>query len=267
MSSEATLDAAPLWLLLAITVGLFLLAVEGGYRAGILRARRSEQGPPAPIDSMAGAILGLLAFMLAFTFGHAMARQDTRKKLVLDEAIAISAADLRAQPLPEPYRSEIRALLREYVDVRLRGVQDPSQLQQAIARSGELQAQLWSRAASLEKEASGLVLGPLLATLIQISELHTRRMAAGLHDRIPGTIWAALYSLAIIGMGMMGYGAGITGQRSKVAALALVMAFSAVIVLVADIDRPVKVLTRVSQQPLLDLQSKLRLVTFQDTSQ
>jgi hypothetical protein len=255
------LDVAPLWLLLAITVGLFLLAVEGGYRAGILRARRSEQGPPAPIDSMAGVILGLLAFMLAFTFGLAMARQDTRKKLVLDEAIAISAADLRSRSLPEPHRSEMRGLLREYVDVRVKGVQEPSQVRQAIERSGQLQEQLWSRAASLEKEVSGLVLGPLLASLTQISELHTRRIAAGLQDRIPGSIWVALYSLALIGMGMTGYGAGITGRRSKLAALALVVAFSAVIVLVVDLDRPVKVLTKVSQQPMLDLQSKLRLET------
>ena len=254
-------DAIPLWLVFAITVGLILLAVEGAYWVGIVRARRSEHEREAPIDAMVGATLGLLAFMLAFTFGMATARHDTRKKLVVDEAVSIRSADLRAQLLPEPHRSEIRALLREYVDIRSTP-QPPDQLQQAIAHSEQLQDLLWARTASLDPEVSGAVLGPLAAALIEVNELHMRRLDAGLHDRIPGTIWTALYCLAVLAMAMMGYRAGIAGRRSMVATLALVLAFSAVIVLIVDLDRPWESLTKVSQQAMLDLQSKLRSPTL-----
>jgi hypothetical protein len=62
-------DAIPLWLILVITVAVILLAIEIGFRAGIDRARKSENERQAPIDPMVGSTLGLLAFVAAFTFG------------------------------------------------------------------------------------------------------------------------------------------------------------------------------------------------------
>ena len=66
---------------------------------------------PRQIIATVGSTLGLLAFVLAFTFGMAASRFDVRGELRISEAIAIRTADLRAQHLPEPQRSEIRALL------------------------------------------------------------------------------------------------------------------------------------------------------------
>src|SRR4029450_7972437 len=97
----ARLAALPLWgLFLAILI-LVLLSVEGGYRLGKYRRSRSEEEKEAPVGAMAGATLGLLAFILAFTFGLAAARFDTRRQLLLDEANAIGTAYLRAGMLPE----------------------------------------------------------------------------------------------------------------------------------------------------------------------
>ncbi len=63
--------------------------------------------------SVIAVSLGLLAFMLAFTFGIAANRFDTRKQLVLDEINAIGTTYLRANTLPEPPRTKIRKLLRD----------------------------------------------------------------------------------------------------------------------------------------------------------
>jgi hypothetical protein len=49
---------------------------------------------------LVGATLGLLAFILAFTFGLAAARFDTRRQVVLDEANAIGPTYLRAACFP-----------------------------------------------------------------------------------------------------------------------------------------------------------------------
>ncbi|HSL79451.1 MAG TPA: hypothetical protein VK877_07305, partial [Pseudolabrys sp.] len=67
----------------------------------------------------------------------------------------------------------------------------------------------------------------------------------------------ALYSLTALAMGMMGYRAGMTARRSIIAILALAVAFSAVIVLIADLDRTQEGMLKVSQQAMVDLQSKL----------
>jgi hypothetical protein len=63
------LDALPLWGLFLAILLLVLLSVEAGYRLGTYRRRRSAEEKEAPVGAMVGATLGLLAFMLAFTFG------------------------------------------------------------------------------------------------------------------------------------------------------------------------------------------------------
>jgi hypothetical protein len=266
--NDALFDTAPLWVVFLATVGFILLTVEIGFRAGIFHARRSEDARQASIDPLVGATLGLLAFVLAFTFGMATSRYDTRRQLVLDDVIAIRTADLRAQQIPEPRRAELRALLREYVDVRVKGVLAPGELPHALKRSGELQDTLWSRAADLGKEGAAVPFAAAFAqSIIQLIDLHSRRVTAGLQNSIPGTIWIALYCLTGLAMAITGYRSGIAGRRNMIAMLTMVLAFSAVILLIADLDRPQEGFLKVNQQAMLDLQAKLHERSGDDRSQ
>ena len=72
------------------------------------------------INATQSSTLGILALLLAFTFSLSLQRFDTRSDAMVDEANAIGTAYLRAQMLPAPLRDETRALLREYVDVRVK---------------------------------------------------------------------------------------------------------------------------------------------------
>ena len=257
MHYAGPLDLLPIWGVFLATVAVVLLAVEGGFRLGQYRRRRSEQEDRPPVGEMVAATLALLAFMLAFTFGLAASRFDVRRGLVVDEANAIGTTYLRAGLLPEPHRSDVRSLLREYVDVRLEAVQ-PGKLSQSISRSEELHARLWAHAVAVgEKNPGSIVVGLFIASLNEVIDLHAKRLALGVRNRIPGTIWAALSFVAIIGTSVMGYHAGLAGSGRSLALLALVLAFSAVVTLIADLDRPQEGLLRVSQQTMIDLQKTL----------
>jgi hypothetical protein len=76
MENNAPLDALPLWALFISILAVVLLSVECGYRLGKYRRGRHEQEKEAPLGTMVGAILGLFAFILAFTFGLAANRID-----------------------------------------------------------------------------------------------------------------------------------------------------------------------------------------------
>ena len=104
MNSEL-LDIIPLWCCLPLVMGFGLLAVECGYRLGNWRHRHAIEEKDASVAAMTASILGLLAFMLAFTFSLAFSRFDNRREAVVEEANAIGTTWLRAQLLPEPYRS------------------------------------------------------------------------------------------------------------------------------------------------------------------
>ena len=258
MTTTLSFDSLPIWLVFLLTAAMIVLSVEIGYRVGIIRARKSEKEREAPIDSMVGSTLGLLAFMLAFTFGMASSRYDARKQFVVDEANAIRAADLRAQLFGEPRRSAIRTLLLEYVDVRLRGVLNPGEQANAIKRSEQIHEILWSNVASIGPEVAPPDRAAFAGTVIEIINLHTKRVNAVMNNRIYGAIWVALYSLAGLAMGMLGFRAGMIGRRSPLAILILALAFSAVLALINDLDRPQQGLVKVSQQTMIDLQTSLR---------
>src|SRR5499425_452006 len=147
MENNGLFDAFPLWGLFVAILLVVLLSVESGYRLGKYRHSRSKQEKEAPVGAMVGATLGLLAFVLAFTFGLAASRFDTRRQVLLDEANAIGTTYLRAGMLPER-REDIRTLLRDYVDVRLAAVRSGI-LTEGIRRSEHLQEQLWAQAEAL----------------------------------------------------------------------------------------------------------------------
>jgi hypothetical protein len=257
MYSGGVLDPLPLWGLFLATVAVVSLSVEGGYRLGRLRRQRSEPEKESSVGAMVGATLGLLAFTLAFTFGLAAARFDTRRQVILDEANAIGTSYLRAALLPEPQRSETRRLLREYVEVRLKGVR-PENVQRAISESEGLHARLWAQAvAAAEKDPRSVPTGLFIQSLNEVIDLHATRVMVGLRNRIPGAIWGTLYFVAFLGMAEIGYHEGLTSPRRSPAVLALVLTFSAVMFLIADLDRPQEGLLRVSQQAMVDLRNSL----------
>jgi hypothetical protein len=258
MNDGGLLDRLPLWGLSLATIAVVFLSVEGGYRLGKLRRQQSEPEKESSVGAMVGATLGLVAFMLAFTFGLAAARFDLRRQVLLDESNAIGTSYLRAALLPEPQRSDARRLLREYVEVRLKGVQT-GMVQQAASESTQLHARLWAEAvAAGEKDPRSVPTGLFIQSLNELFDLHSKRIMAALRNRVPGTIWATLYFVAILAMGQLGYHEGLTSPRRSPAVLALVLTFSAVMFLIADLDRPQEGLLRVSQQAMLDLRNSLQ---------
>jgi hypothetical protein len=245
-------DFLPLWCVSGLTVALVLLAIELGFRGGRRRRAQADVEGEGAVNVIVAATLGLLAFLLAFTFSQAASFFDVRRNLVLVEANSIGTTFLRAQMLPEGQRHEVRKLLRAYVEVRLAAVQS-GQVAEALRRSDEFHRQLWEHAVAVaEKQPGSIVVGLFIQSLNETIDVHAARVSAGGRVRVPASIWAGLYFITIVAMTGLGYHEGLVGRRSYVT-LALALAFSAVILLIADLDRPGEGLLRTNQQPLIDL--------------
>ena len=145
------------------------------------------------MGAIVGATLGLLAFMLAFTFGLAASRFD--ELLVLDESNAIGTAYLRAGLLPEPQRSGLRKLLKDYVELRLNGI-GIKNIEQALSESSGLHRALWSLATEVAaKDTRSVETGLFIQSLNEVIDLHSKRVMFGLHNRIPQMVWMRSTSL------------------------------------------------------------------------
>lgn len=252
MYNPGPFDFLPLWLMIVVTVVAVYAAVELGYRLGARRRRNAEHEAEAPVGAIVGATLGLLAFMLAFTFSLAASRFEDRRRVVLDEANAIGTTYLRAGMLAEPHRSEIRKLLRAYVDQRIRLIKE-RKIDEVLAMSNESHARIWARAEAVVKEDRSPIAGLFVNSLNEVIDLHAARIQAGLRSRIPLVIWLALAFVTIVAMLAMGYQMGLASKKRSVASLSLVFTFSAVLLLIADLDRPGEGMLEVGQQATIDL--------------
>jgi hypothetical protein len=257
--SETLLDRSPVWLIYAGTVLLLLAGNEIGYRIGVWRRARMPEGEKAPATAIVGSTLGLLAFMLAFTFGMAGSRFDARKQLVLDEASAVLRAHQRAQFLPEPQRSECSRLLRAYAELRadVPKVPNISELQALVTRSEGIQDALWKAAAALADRPSPS-LSIFIQSLSELTDLQMRRVRAAVWNRIPPTIVLTLYGIAFLALTATGYGAGLAESRTTVPSVMLILTFAAIIVLIVDLERPRQSLFEVSQQPMADVVRRIQ---------
>jgi hypothetical protein len=250
-------DSLPLSGVFVLTVAVVLLAIEVGYRLGLARGKAATHEKEAPVGAMVGATLGLLAFLLAFTFGLAANLFQAKREVLLDEANAIGTAYLRADFLPAQRSQTVRSLLREYVDVRLAAA-ETGDIDAAIGRSEQIHTLLWAEAsASVGAEPSSMAVGLFVQALNDVIDLHSKRIMVAVRSRIPGPIWLALYCVAFLALGAMGYHSGLAGTSRSFAVIAVALAFSAVISLVRDLDTAREGVLRVSQQTMVDLRNSI----------
>jgi hypothetical protein len=257
MAPDQLLDPIPIVGVFALIVVILLVAFEIGFRFGRWYQDRTPDEKEGPTGMLVGSLLALMAFLLAITMGMASDRFDNRRQLVLNEANAIGTTFLRAGYLPAPYAADSRALLREYVPLRITET-DQTTLRANFTRSLEIQDELWSKAEELARATpDSVVLGLYIDSLNQTIDISEARVTAIVNARVPQTVLVLLLAGMVLTMGAVGYSAGLTRHRGVLTAVVLVVALAAVLTLVVDLDRGSEGFLQVSQQPLRDLQQQL----------
>jgi hypothetical protein len=249
------LDSVSILVIIVAFTGISLAFYELGFRLGRWWQARMPGEQEGPTGVLVGSLLALMAFMLSVTMGMAAERFDARRAMVLADANAIGTAYLQAEYLPEEPADRLQELLREYLPLRIAS-SDRAEVLANLKLSTELHGEMWAIVAEVAR--SGYLpdlmssLGDSVSDIVSVSQ---SRIVAGLYSRVPETILLLLLAGSALSLGMVGYGAGISGQRSVVSAVVLVIALGAVMTLVIDLDRPQEGFLRVSQQALLDVQA------------
>ena len=257
MLSSGTLDFLPLGGLFGVIIVMVLLSIEAGYRLGRFRRRKSAEEKEAPVGEIIAATLGLLAFILAFTFGMAASRFDERRKIVVDEANAIGTTYLRAGLLPDGRGPTVRKLLRDYVDARLEVIRTQD-VENLLLISEKLHRDLWREAEAVGvRHPDSITVGLFIQALNETIDIHSKRVLVGLESRLPKVLWTTLYLVTILTMAGVGFHEGLASSRRSWAIVVLVVAFSAIMTLVADLDRPQEGLVTVSQHAMIDLRKTM----------
>jgi Protein of unknown function (DUF4239) len=238
------------------TIVIVVAAIEIGYRFGERLRTTTKRENESAVSAIVGSILGLLAFILAFTFNMVTERYDARKALVREEASALRTVWLRSDFLPDTNRDEVARLLKTYIEHRVYVLHlyQSNQLTNVVNDSERIQKQMWDMAVNNARvDMNSAVAALYLEALNEMINIRALRITMGLHTRLPMGIWMVLYILVFLSMAGVGYQKAVVGSRRSWLTLMLAVAFSLVIALISVLDRPYSRFLAVPQDPLQEV--------------
>jgi hypothetical protein len=243
---------SPALLGILAVLGMFLgmlVVLETGRRLGERRLAKDPDAAKAGSGAIEGAVFGLMALLIAFTFSGAASRFDARRALVVEEANDIGTAWLRLDLLPITAQPPLREKFRQYVDARLAfysNLPDVASAKGELARATVLQNGIWKDSVAACRDSGSspatMLLLPALNQMIDITT--TRTMAAKTHT--PVLIYAMLGLLVLAGSLLAGYSMASGKARDWFHAFAFALIMTIAIYVILDFEFPRLGLIRLS---------------------
>ena len=223
-----------------------------------LKQGKPEKELREDFNIILAATLTLLGLIIGFSFSMAASRYDLRRNYEEAEANAIGTEYLRAALLLAADAEKARALLRDYLGLRIAfyKASDDKEIQQLDTRTAELENELWSAirapAATQPNSVVALVVSGMNDVLN--SQGYTQ---AEFWNRIPRGSWALMLAIAIGGNLLIGFGSRSVTAGTKLLPI-LPLLVSIAFMLIADIDSPRHGFVRVEPLNLTSLSKSLR---------
>jgi hypothetical protein len=240
-----------------------LLLLEVGRRLAIRNRVKGPERELAGVTALESAVFALFGLLLAFTFSGSIERFDKHRRLIAEEANSIGTAYLRLDLLPNSVQPALRDSFGKYLDARLdvyRKLPDIEASKEALARSRQLQGEIWTHAVTASRSAeshpdAGKLLLPALNIMIDITT--TREMAANLHP--PTIIFELLFALGLACSLLAGYGMA-AGRRSWLHIFGFTAITVITVFVILDIEYPRGGLIRADayDQVLIDLRESIK---------
>lgn len=208
-------------------------------------------------------MLGVLALLLGFTFSLSLQRYDSRNEAVVAEANAIGTTYLRAKLLPASMRNKVEDLIRSYLDVRVQETTVPlSQLaerQALLTQASQYQDEIWRYALlAAEEDKSPVTSGLFIQSLNEMIDSFGRRNAA-LGRHVPEVVLFLLFATFILTWVIVGYAAGVAGNRVSLVAYIMVVLIVLLIFIIIDLDRPRRGLIEIDHSSLFQLRDAIEV--------
>ncbi len=246
---------------LALIIFAIVAAVTG---AGVVLGRSMREHHETlrePFGAAQGALLGVVALILAFGLTLAVGRYEDRRAAVVADANAIGTTYLRAQLLAEPARTRSLVLLRSYTDLALRmsyEVPNSPAMQRTAAQEDVLQRRLWGLAGEAIGAAPNASAERLYVDALNtMIDEQTVRLSA-LNNRVPGTVLALEVIGASVALGLLGLYLSVLGRGVWPMVFATVLV-TMLLLVTFDLDRPTRGLITIPDTPYTALRASMTL--------
>jgi len=237
-------------IVVSLAVGV-MAAHEIGFWLGST-VRSADEPFDRQVALVRGSTAALVAFLIGFAFSGAASRFIDRVDIIVKESNALGTAYLRADTISDPYRSELKAALREYTAdrVQLLSGERRDQIEPLLAKTGRLHERMWQAAVKGTQDNAILTLA-VLPPVNDVIDLHSVHLAMA-RRHLPWPIMAVLLGTAAVGIGLIGFGNGRVGRRFTLLDSVYGLVLAVALWMTIDLDYPGIGIIRVSNLPVVE---------------
>jgi hypothetical protein len=245
----------------ALFIGIFIFYLAG-VRLGNYQKKNNPDAKAEGVGPLEGALLGLLALLLSFTFSMSASRYDTRRLLLIKEANDIGTVVLRSDMYPDSIHREFKKDLQQYLETRIayyNAGSDEVKMSKALTDATIISDRIWQRATRLSKGSSATIPHSLMIpALNDMIDVVTSRDSARL-ARVPDPIFWLLIILTLLGSLIIGY-----SKKEKKNDWIVLSIYSLMTVItiytIIDLDRPRQgiIKTDTAHQKIIELRNLFR---------
>lgn len=238
------------WLAGALLAALMAAGWSIGWHWG---ARGRRRGAAEVTESKLGdASLAILGLLLAFTFSMALNKYDRRRDALVLDSNAIGDLYTCASLLPEPSRTRLQDVVRDYTRLRL-GIGNTAspteeEIESALARFDAMHARLTDLVRDAIDHGTPIA-APLTRALNDVASGQASRLAA-IRDRLPAGTLLLLAVAASLTSALVGREQASSKQPSVAGTAAFVIIVSLTVCVTVDLNHPTRGINRTSQEPM-----------------
>jgi hypothetical protein len=218
-----------------------------------------EEGDPrGGVNSLLGALFGLWAFMLAFTFSQSGTRFESVRSMIVDEGNILRNTIIRADFFPDSVRDAYRVDLRKYVEERIIYYDvdgDEIKFKSNREEISKTAAALWKRTVTQAKKADMAVpannMANNLSSLFDIGIKREAFLSAGIP--MPINIMLVILALSITLVG--GFTTPTIKRKEWIVVIVFAFLASSILYITVDLARPMEGLIKpdAGQQTIVNL--------------
>lgn len=241
------------YLTCTVTLAALWLAVNIGAWIAQRWPVKEEQRPQ--LERVTGTVLSILALIIGFSFSAAIGRYDLRKNYEEEEANAIDTEYRLADLLPEADAAQLRALLAQYVPLRVAyySTTDYTELTSTRTQRATLESEMWAVVVRNARADRSPIMGQVLAGMANVLRRPGYSEAAS-RDRIPDGTWTLMAILAALSCALLGYGGH--GRQVVAVQLAVPLFVALAFLVIASLDAQRRGVIRVNPENLLRLEEQ-----------
>jgi hypothetical protein len=235
MKHSALYDT-PSWLIGILLFILMFSAIRIGFRIGMKKAK-----PESDDSGILASLLGLLALLLAFTFGMAGARYETRKANLVLESNEIGTAILRSDIYPDSLTKGFRKDFEDYLDARIAffiSGRDDTKIAEAQHKAAKISVSLWKRAAIMAKNKDFFIQSNMMLPALNDMFDSAEATNASFRSSVPDSIVYLLLVFSIVVSFYIGYSCGFKKVLEPTFVIGFCLLTCFVILITIDLDRP-----------------------------